>query len=300
MLRHRSEAVLRQSTSGGAFTAFSDHLLEGGGVIYGVVFDEALQVIHTRAETTKERDLMRVSKYVQSDLGNTYGQMQEDLAAGKTVLFTGTPCQTAGVYAAFQDSPHLDRLILCDLICHSIPSPRVWEDYKALLEQEAGGKIIQVQFRNKVYPWSRANSNRGFFYQIEGENSPREDDRFYLLFKENSAVRPSCYHCPFTDEKRAADLTIADYWGIENFASALYDPLGVSVVLVNSPKGQALWDKSTDLVLSEERPALESTSQQKRLSEPGKEPLSRAEFWECYDAYGLDAAIQFVESRLTK
>jgi len=298
MVRHKSAEVLKQSTSGGAFTAFSDSILEAGGVVYGVVFDENLRVIHARAETAKQRDKMRISKYVQSDLGDTYKQVKDDLNAGKTIFFTGTPCQTAGIRAMFMNNHNADKLILCDLICHSIPSPLVWEDYKTLLENEVGGKITHVQFRNKRYDWSRDNSNKGFTYQITGEETLREDDRFYQLFiLENCIARPSCHRCQFTDIKRASDLTIADYWGIEKFAPSLYDSRGVSVVLINTLKGQKLLDKSIHSIFFEERPSHECISQQKRLSEPGTEPSSRAEFWKVYRENGLIAALKFV--RLT-
>lgn len=295
LLHHRSKEVLRQSTSGGAFTAFSDGILQAGGVVYGAVFDEQLRVMHGRAETPEERDRMRISKYVQSDLGEVYASMKADLAAGREVLFTGTPCQTAGMRARFGQSPHADRLFLCDVICHSIPSPSVWEDYKHLLEDEAGGKMAEAQFRSKKYAWTRANSNKGFLYRIAGETEQREDDRFYQLFLGGWISRPSCSRCPFTDTRRSSDLTIADYFGIEKFAPEKYDPLGLSLVLVSTPQGKRLLERADGAAVFEQRSADEAVSQQGRLSAPGGEPPTRQKFWEIYTAEGLTAALQAME-----
>lgn len=295
--RHRDEAVLRQSTSGGMFTALSDVVLDMGGAVYGADFDENLRVVHKRATSRPGRDAMRFSKYVQSDLGSTHEKIEADLRAGMPVLFTGTPCQNAGMRAFFEGSSLTDRLYLCDLICHSIPSPRIWEDYKALLEAECGGRLTHVQFRSKRHDWTRKNSNKGFLYSVEGDTDLREDSRFYSLFiHANSIVRPSCYACRFTRARRVSDITIADYWGIEQFAPAWYDPLGVSVALVNTTKGRELLDACAKALLYEQRPAEESLSQQKRLSEPAREPADRAGFWQAYDEKGLGHAIAQAET----
>ncbi|QQO09565.1 Coenzyme F420 hydrogenase/dehydrogenase, beta subunit C-terminal domain [Breznakiella homolactica] len=288
-LRHKSAEVLKQSTSGGAFTAFSDSVLALGGIVYGAVFDGDLRVVHRRASTPEERNAMRFSKYVQSDLRGICRDIGNDLAAGKKVLFTGTPCQSAGIRAVF---PADSNLFLCDVICHSVPSPRVWEDYKKLLETECRGKLSWVQFRSKKYPWNRANSNKGFLYKISGEDDDRGDDRFYTLFiNGNAIVRPSCYRCPFADIKRTSDITMADYFGIEKSAPNFYDPLGVSLVLVNTPQGKNLLGLSAAAASLEERPVCEALSLQQRLSAPGPEPPDRKDFWKQYHEAGLSAVI---------
>ena len=286
--RHKSQEVLRQSTSGGGFTAISDAILRQGGVIYGVDYDKDFHVLHQRAETAEQRDRMRISKYVQSDMGNTYVQIKEDLKKGRKVLFTGTPCQAAGLRGFMGNTPLLDKLYICDIICHSIPSPLVWEDYKQLLEKEQGGKIVSVQFRSKKDGWSRANSNKGFLFIMDRSSEIQEDDRFYhLFFKSGAITRPSCSQCCFTDIQRASDVTIADYWGIEKYSPEWFDPLGVSVILVNSRKGAALFDQCQQDLDYEERPKEESLKEQKRLSEPSKLPENRTLFWEEYKRFGL-------------
>jgi len=290
--RHKSQEVLWQSTSGGAFTAISDVILRQNGVIYGADYDEDFHVLHQRAETPEKRDRMRISKYVQSDMGDTYIQIKADLQEGRMVLFTGTPCQAAGLRGFMGTSPLMDRLFICDLICHSIPSPLIWEEYKQLLERENGGKLVSVQFRSKKDGWSRANSNKGFLFTTDKSPEIQEDDRFYqLFFKVGAITRPSCSQCPFTDIHRVSDLTIADYWGIEKYSPEWFDPLGVSVIIVNSPKGADLFDQCQQELHSEERPKEESLNEQKRLREPSQIPENRSLFWENYRRSGFGYVI---------
>jgi coenzyme F420-reducing hydrogenase beta subunit len=289
---HKSQDILWQSTSGGAFTAISDAILRQGGVIYGADFDGDFRILHQRAETPGQRDRMRISKYVQSDMGNTYAQIKADLKDGRMVLFTGTPCQAAGLRGFMGNSPLSDRLYICDMICHSIPSPLVWEEYKRLLERENGGKITSVQFRSKKDGWSRENSNKGFLFTTNRSSEIQEDDRFYqLFFKLGTITRPSCSQCRFTDIHRASDLTIADYFGIEKYSPEWFGPLGVSLILVNSPKGTALFDQCRQDLVEEERPQEEALNEQKRLRKPSQFPENRIRFWDDYKRFGFEYVI---------
>ena len=290
--RHRSQEVLEKSTSGGAFTAISDAVLRQNGVIYGADYDENFYVLHQRAESPEQRDRMRISKYVQSDMRDIYAQIEADLKNGRIVLFTGTPCQAAGLRGFMGNSPLVDKLYICDLICHSIPSPLIWEEYKRLLERENGGKLVSVQFRSKKHGWSRENSNKGFLFTTDQSPKVQEDDRFYqLFFKVGAITRPSCSKCRFTDIQRASDLTIADYWGIEKYSPEWFDSLGVSVIMVNSIKGSALFDQAKQDLFEGERPKEESLNEQKRLRESGQLPKNRNKFWEDYRRFGFEYVI---------
>lgn len=291
--RHKSQDVLWKSTSGGAFTAISDAVLRQNGVIYGADYDEEFRVMHQRAETPAQRDRMRISKYVQSDMGDTYTRIEADLKEGRVVLFTGTPCQAAGLRGFIGNSQLAARLYNCDVICHSIPSPLIWEEYKHLLEREKGGKLVHVQFRSKKHGWSRKNSNKGFLFTTDQSSVEQEDDRFYKLFFQVGAItRSSCSECRFTDIHRASDLTIADYWGIEKYSPEWFDPLGVSVILVNSKKGAALFEQCRQELIWEERPQEESLNEQRRLSEPSPCPENRNLFWEDYKRLGFKYVIE--------
>lgn len=291
--KHKSEEVLMNSTSGGAFTALSDVILREGGVIYGVDYDDEFRVLHRRTETIEGRNRMRVSKYVQSNMGNIFEQIRKDLMDKRTVLFTGTPCQAAGLRAYMGDSPLTENLYVCDLICHSIPSPLIWEDYKKLLEKEHGGKLTDIQFRSKIIDWSRENSNKTFLFKTSSSEEIHNDERFYkLFFGAKTITRPSCSECRFTDIHRASDITIADYWGIEKYAPEWMDTKGVSVILVNNEKGTELLQKCSKELKYEKRPKEESLTEQQRLSEPVQFPEDRDKFWNDYREHGFEYIIE--------
>lgn len=290
--RHRSEEVLVSSTSGGAFTALSDYVLDCGGAVCGVDFGEDFHVLHRIAETKTERDRMRVSKYVQSDLRGFFPKAAELMEKG-LVLFTGTPCQCAGLRSYMAGSPKLENLIVCDLICYGIPSPLLWSEYLRLLEAESGKRICEVKFRSKDRGWSRGESGRIFLYRLEGESSFREDGRFYdLFFNRRTIMRPSCAACRFTDLHRPSDITAADCWGIEKYAPALYDRLGVSLVMVNSERGASIFEKMRGDMIVAERPVDEILKEQPRLSRPVQYDGRREEFWRTMKSLGLAAAMK--------
>jgi coenzyme F420-reducing hydrogenase beta subunit len=290
---HKSKDVLLQSTSGGAFTAISDVVLRQEGVIYGADYDENFRVLHQRADVSEGRDRMRISKYVQSDMGSSFTRIKADLENGRTVLFTGTPCQTAGLRGFIGNSPLSEKLYLCDVICYSIPSPLVWEDYKRFLERKDGGKITSVRFRSKKNGWSRQSSSWLFFFTTDRTPEVQEDDLFYRLYlKAGAIIRPSCSQCRFTDVNRASDLTIADYWGIEKYSQGLYNSLGVSLILVNSPKGEALFQQCRQDMIIEERPMEEAFREQKRLNEPLPLPENRSRFWKDYQCFGFEYVLE--------
>ena len=291
--KHKSEDVLMKSTSGGIFTALSNAVLAQGGVIYGVDYDNEFRVLHKRAGNYEQRDRMRISKYVQSDIRDIFQQVKKDLEDSKIVLFTGTPCQNAGLIGYMGNSPLKKNLYLCDLICYGIPSPLIWEDYKKLLEKEKGGKLTDIQFRSKIIDWSRENSNKTFLFTTSQGKDIYSDERYYqLFFGEKTIMRPSCKECQFTDIHRASDITIADYWGIEKYAPEWMDKKGVSLILVNNSKGEELLQKCSKELNYEKRPKEESLTEQQRLREPVKFPDNRDKFWEDYRKFGFEYIIQ--------
>lgn len=286
--KHKSREVLEQSASGGAFTAISDVVLNDSGVVYGADFDDDFGVIHRRADTPEKRDAFRKSKYVQSVTHEAYCDAVRDLREGRTVLFTGTPCQTAGLRGLMRKKVYPSKLYTCDIICHSIPSPLIWKEFLSVLESETGDKIAEVYFRSKLRDWTRENMNSGFHYRTAGSDEQVFDRRFLDLFiKAGTIARPSCHACPFCDVRRASDITIADYMGIEKYTPELYDAKGVSLVMANSPKGEYLLDRSREAMDFIERPPVESLNEQERLRKPLPQPLSREAFWRDYREKGL-------------
>ena len=220
------------SRSGGIFAAISDQVLAQGGVIYGAGMDKNFNVVHKRAVNATERDELRGSKYVQSDMHNAYRLACEDLKAGRLVLFTGTPCQVDGIKALCPKGCE-EHLICMDIVCHGVPSPRVWNDYKAYVERKYHGKIEKIDFRNKErFGWSD-------HWETVTINGKEHDSQVYMkMFYEHTFLREACYVCPYKNLQRISDISIADAWGVETANPEFDDNRGVSLVLINTLKGE--------------------------------------------------------------
>lgn len=151
--RHKDMAEVETSRSGAAFIAISDYILENGGVVYGAGYTDHFRVVHKRATTKEQRNEFKGSKYVQSDLSGVFRQVKQDLRAGLTVLFSGTPCQTAGLHS-YVGKKLRENLFLVDIVCHGVPSPFIWRDYISYLEKKHGSEICYVNFRDKdMFGW---------------------------------------------------------------------------------------------------------------------------------------------------
>ena len=235
--RHKDIREVETSRSGAVFIALSDYVLENGGIVYGVGYTDHFRVVHKRALTKEERNEFKGSKYVQSDLTGIFRQVKKDLKNGKTVLFSGTPCQTAGLNA-YVGKRLRENLILVDIVCHGVPSPYLWRDYIAYLEKKQGSEICWVNFRDKQqYGWA---AHKETFKFINGGGKMS----FTYLFYRHIMFRQSCGKCHFANTKRPSDITIADYWGWEKTDPHINsDDKGVSLVLVNTEKGNALFEK---------------------------------------------------------
>ena len=303
-VRHKDEAIRAASRSGGIFTALSDFVLSNDGVVYGCVLTENFLAVHARAESEEERNRMRGSKYIQSKLGDTFQNVRADLDAGRSVLFSGTSCQIAGL-KLFLGKKH-EKLLCVDIVCHGVPSGKVWDTYLQWLEQKKRSKITCVDFRNK----------RDFGWRDHVETICFEDGRivngkvFTNLFYDHCILRPSCYECPYKSVIHPGDITIADYWGIEKAASEFDDNKGVSLVLVNNEKGQeALEQVKNQLVWKETK--LED-SLQSPLKTPVQKPRNRERFWQdfyckpfgyivrIYGKYGWKSKLKTIMKRIKK
>lgn len=231
--RHKNIHEIETSRSGAAFIAISDYVLENGGIVYGVGYKDHFVVTHKRATTKEERNEFKGSKYVQSDLDGIFRQVKNDLKSGKTVLFSGTPCQTAGLNS-FVGKKLREKLILVDIVCHGVPSPYIWRDYISYLEKKEGAEINCVNFRDKQrYGWTDHKETYNFF-----NNKSKMGSKFTYLFYQHIMFRKSCGICYFTNTKRPSDITIADYWGWEKTDTEFNkDDKGVSLIFVNTEKG---------------------------------------------------------------
>lgn len=271
-VRHKDPAVRAASRSGGIFTAVSDHVISEQGVVYGCALTEDLKAVHIRAEKREERDRMRGSKYVQSELGDTFRNVSSDLQAGRTVLFSGTPCQVAGL-KGYLGKPY-DNLFCVDIACHGVPSPKVWAAYLRWQEERNGAKIVAADFRNK----------RDFGWRAHRETLVFDNGKcvsstvFRNLFYGHAVLRPSCSECPYKSVWHPGDMTIADYWGIEKAAPEFDDDKGVSLVLIHNEAGQRLFDAARGEV--EWKQTRMEDSMQPSLEAPFPKPADRDQFWQ--------------------
>lgn len=238
-VRLKDMKEMMESRSGGAFKAITDYVLRKEGVIYGVVVDENMKICHRRATTSNERDAFKGSKYVQSDTMDSFRCVLADLKAGKTVLFSGTACQTAGL-SSYIPQPLHTNLILVDIVCHGVPSPSIWHDFTKYVGKRYNSKVVKVDFRNKKkFGW------QAHFETLTLENGETVSSKTYTyLFYQHICLRPSCSICHFTNLRRPSDLTLADFWGSEktdpNFNN---DNKGASLLLLNTPKGKEIWEE---------------------------------------------------------
>ena len=233
------------SSSGGVFPALAKNVTANGGVVFGAVLNPDMTVGHTEAEDLAGVEAMRGSKYVQSDMYDSYGEVKHYLEDDRDVMFTGTPCQVAGLKSFLGRS--YDNLLTVEMVCHGAPSPGLWEKYVQSLGDKYGARITDVKFRDKTNGW------RHYAFTVTSGNGRRsvqyKEDPYMMLFLQDMTLRPSCYSCPAKGGRSRADITLADLWNVAAVASHMDDDKGVSLVLANSDKGEAALAAACDLLV---------------------------------------------------
>lgn len=237
-VKHRDEKIRLNSSSGGAFTALAQTVLEHGGVVFGAAFDENYDVRHIFVESEEELSRLRGSKYVQSRIGNAYRQAESFLKEGRPVYFSGTACQTSGLLSYL--GRDYDNLYTQDLICHGVPSPMVWRKYLEYHQTLERSGIQKIFFRDKSHGWHNWHLSIDFKNGTHYAQSQFQD-KMIVSYLRGKSSRLCCYDCKFKQKCRSADFTLADYWGIQDIAPDLDDDKGVSSCYVNSPKAQRLF-----------------------------------------------------------
>ena len=235
----RDSKVLLESSSGGLFTALAMKVLNEDGCVFGAAFtDDFRRVNHIMVDRAEKLSLLRGSKYLQSETGACYILVQELLKQGKPVLFTGTPCQIAGLKHFL--GKEYENLYLVDIICHGVPSAVVWQHYLDQIMVKFRGKPTNVNFRKKKESWFRYGleicfaDGKCFFQQ-------KDDNPYMKIFLRNECLRESCYHCVVKETGTVSDLTIGDFWGVERVIPEMESKMGISLVLVHTDKGRGLF-----------------------------------------------------------
>ena len=277
--RQKKLDEILKSRSGAVFAAISDYILEKGGVVYGAGYSNHFHVIHKRATTKAERDEFRGSKYVQSYMNDVFRHVKKDLKNGLIVLFSGTPCQTAGLNS-YVGNRLRSKLLLIDIVCHGVSSPKVWEDYLNSIENREKSKVINVDFRNKkIFGWNAHKETFDF------ENGQTKWYRFRFYNKIH--MRRSCSICPFTNTKRPSDITLGDFGGYEKNLPSMYsDNYGCSMVYCNTKKGELIFDEiKSSLILQKTKLSI---TLQPNLKHPTNPHRNRENFENSYVKYGYE------------
>lgn len=237
---NNNEKIRLDSSSGGVFTLVAEHVIDKGGIVFGACFNEKFELEHNYVKTKEEISKLRGSKYLQSKIGNSYRHAKKFLDKGIKVLFTGTPCQIAGLKSFLGDKEY-DDLTIMDIICHGVPSPEVWKKYVGFREREAESSTHRIAFRQKNEGWKRFSVSFSFKNNTEYRRTLKED-LYMKAFLKDVCLRPSCYYCEFKILNRQSDITMADFWGIENVLPEMDDDKGTSLIFVNSETGREIFN----------------------------------------------------------
>lgn len=240
---HKKMNVRWDSTSGGAFSALADTMYEQGGYVSGAIYNEDFSVRNYISDNPEDLVKLRSSKYLQSNAEGLYKEIRELLRRGEKVLACGTPCQMAALRSFLRKE--YENLIIVDFICRGVNSPKVYRKYLDALERKHRGKVVYVKAKNKELGWRNLTrkvvfDNGKVYYGVHME------DDFRRGYHTNVFCRPSCYSCQYKGFPRMADITIADYWGIEKVDKNLDNNIGTSMILLNSKKGEAYFEQVKD------------------------------------------------------
>ena len=291
-LKHTNEKERKTSSSGGAFIEIAKLTVNNGGSVYGAAFDENFKVKHIRATTIQELERLKTSKYLQSNVNSVFKSVKQDLEAGKAVLFSGTSCQVEGL-RKYLKKPY-SNLLCIDIVCHGVPSPKVFEDYIAYLEKKYKSKVVSVNFRGKAIK-NRVQDMLIHFENGKIYSSIAPLDSYYSFFFKNFDLRECCYSCKFSCPDRTGDISLADFWGLEKKYPQFQDFKGVSLTLVNTEKGKETFEKIKNFYNYIETP-LELAMSQAPLKKPFDKPSKSDLFWQIYLSKGYSACVKKLHS----
>lgn len=295
--KNKDKKIHERSSSGGMFIPLSDLILEQGGAVYGAKFDSNFQVIHGRADTKLERDCFVGSKYVQSNMGTIFAQVEEDLKKSRMVLFSGTACQVHGLLSYLQQKKcTMDHLYTIDIVCHGVPSPKMWREFLQDLQKKK--KIEQLTFTSKEIE----NELKGFkCIYFNGEQMVKGfyQTSYGKLFLNNYNLRESCFQCRYSSvTNRYADITLGDFWGLEKTMPEFIDAKGVSLVLLHTEKGRTLFKQIQSNM--EYRKSNVIDCLQPNLKQPSCMPENRPLFIDKYITLGYKKAYHYVSPETLK
>lgn len=291
--RNLDETVRQLSSSGGMFYSLAVSIICQGGVVFGAHLDERFEVVHSYAEDEEKLKTFRGSKYVQSNLGISYRNAEKFLKQGRTVYFSGTPCQIAGLKVYL--GREYENLIYQDLICHGSASPLVWKKYLSWITERESAAVKEINFRSKTNGWTN------FTLDIKFDNDrvlrEHHNQNLYMrLFLRDVILRPSCYACCFKGWPRQSDLTLADLWGIEQVSNEIKDDdKGVTLLFTNTEKGLQLLNKVQNQVHIEAIDAEKALQYNPSGLESSIKPSIRGDFFKQIDKINFQNVKKFTD-----
>lgn len=278
------DTLRKNSSSGGIFGEIARKIIERGGVVYGAAYSSDNTVVHLRVSDVLSLRKLQGSKYVQSELGDAYRLVRNDLNSGVPVLFSGTPCQIEGLYKFLRKK--YDNLYTVDIICHGVTSRKVWFDYLNYISKSKKYDISEINFRDKETGWHRFS----FSYKRNGKKKSCLfiDDPFCFFFDKHFIINPACFECKFAGKPHFADITLGDLWGIQNFKNIQDDNMGTSLVIVSSKKGEEIlsYINNISLIAVDAKEAIAYN-----LHEPPQKPSNYEDFWQAYSVQGIKKCI---------
>lgn len=284
--------LAKQSSSGGIFSVLAGHVIDAGGIVYGAAFDNSFTVRHIGVETKEDLTKLRGSKYVQSAIAeDLFAVIQNQLEQDRKVLFSGTPCQVAGLKSFLgRDYP---GLLLVDLICHGVPAPKVFAAYLEAMKQKYGQELTGYSFRDKKKGWKRFNIR--LTYRDKEQCLWQWQDPYMKLYLHITQpfLRASCYQCRFMTPERVSDITLGDFWGYTPTATMPDKDTGISCILCNTAKGNSFYSECLPCLQSEKRD-LSELKHHALHHNMAYDSIAREKFWADYHKSGfLTAAKKF-------
>lgn len=274
---NNDEEEWKASSSGGIFRILADYIVNMGGYVAGAVYDDHMVVRHILTNHREDLEKFRGSKYVQSDTREVYKYVKERLNSGLWVLYTGTPCQVEALKNYLRKP--FEKLLTCDIICTSVPSPKVFRDYVEFLEKRNSSKVVSVNMKDKTKGWPFAKT-RVLFSDGKSIYDTLDADLWIKAWSTELMNRPSCECCRFTNYNRPGDITIGDCWSVFHKKNAFSSPNGISQLMINTPKGHQLFKEIKEKMTL--IPITKEFAWQSKLEYPIKNNEKAPEFWNDY------------------
>lgn len=290
--KNRNSTTQLSSSSGGIFPLLAQRTLQRGGKVYGASYDSQWQVRHIAITSVEELPRLMGSKYMQSHMGDCMAEVKSDLEAGREVLFSGTPCQVAGLKRLLRK--RYDNLLTIEIVCHGVPSPKVWQEYiKSINPRQL--RVQQVNMRDKSTGWQR------YSITIKGEEgktlvSERASHNIYMQgFLAGMFTRPSCFDCPTKGGRSGCDITLGDFWGVRHVVADMFDKRGVSLVMVHTEHGaEAL--RHIDME-RKDAPYKGALRYNPSIEHSSRESELRHKFWPRFHEVGISAIVELLPAR---